>query len=164
MPNLWAPWRMDFIEDLRNKSEGCIFCKLQEKGDDRKQLVLARTPHAYVVMNKYPYNSGHLLVVPNGHKEKLTDLSADEQAELMRLTAHAVDILMTALNAEGANCGVNIGRAGGAGLTDHVHMHVVPRWSGDTNFMPIMSDTRSMPEYLESTYDKLIGGFEKIVK
>ena len=164
MSNMWAPWRMEFIEDLRNKPDGCIFCKLQEQGDDRERLVLTRTPHAYVVMNKYPYNSGHLLIVPNSHKERLTDLSAEEQSELMRLMGNAVDILMEALNAEGANGGVNIGRAGGAGLTDHVHMHVVPRWSGDTNFMPIMSDTRSMPEYLEQTYDKLVGGFSKITQ
>jgi len=162
MSNIWAPWRMEFIEGLRNKPEGCIFCTLQEEGDDREKLVLARTAHAYVVMNKYPYNSGHLLIVPNGHKEKLTDLSAEEQADLMNLAAQSVDILMDTLNAEGANCGVNVGRAGGAGVADHVHMHVVPRWNGDTNFMPIMSDTRSMPEYLEQTYDKLVGGFSKI--
>jgi len=162
MSNIWAPWRMEFIEGLREKPDGCIFCKLQEKGDDREQLVLSRSKNAYVVMNKYPYISGHLLIVPNGHKEKLTDLSAEEQADLMRLAAESVDILMVTLNAEGANCGVNIGRAGGAGVTDHVHMHVVPRWNGDTNFMPIMSDTRSMPEYLEQTYDKLIDGFKKL--
>lgn len=162
MSNIWAPWRMEFIESLRNKPDGCIFCNLQEKGDDREKLVLARTAHAYVVMNKYPYNCGHLLIVPNGHKEKLTDLTDEEQAELMRLAAQSVDILMEALHAEGANCGVNVGRAGGAGVIDHVHMHVVPRWNGDTNFMPIMSDTRSMPEYLEQTYDKLVSGFSKI--
>jgi len=162
MSNIWAPWRMEFIEGLRSKPEGCVFCKLKDKGVSREQLVLAQTDHSYVVMNRFPYNSGHLLVVPNSHKEKLTDLSPEEQGDLMRLTAESVDILMNALNAEGANCGVNIGRAGGAGVTDHVHMHVVPRWNGDTNFMPIMSDTRSMPEYLEQTYDKLLSGFSKI--
>ena len=100
--------------------------------------------------------------MPNGHKENLTGLSDEEQADVMRLAAQSVDILMETLNAEGANCGVNVGRAGGAGVTDHVHMHIVPRWNGDTNFMPIMSDTRSMPEYLEQTYDKLVSGFSKI--
>ena len=104
MSNIWAPWRMEFIEGLRNKPDGCIFCELQKEGDDREKLVLARAEHAYVVMNKFPYNSGHLLIVPNSHKEKLTDLSAEEQADLMRLAAESVDILMQALNAEGANC------------------------------------------------------------
>lgn len=162
MHNLWAPWRIHFIEDLRNKSDGCVFCSLREPGDDRTRLILARRTHAYVVMNRYPYNSGHLLIVPTRHHGTLTDLTTDEHVELMQLTAQSVDILTRALNAEGANCGINLGRAGGAGIIDHVHMHVVPRWCGDTNFMPIISDTRSMPEYLEKTYDRLAGEFKNL--
>lgn len=162
MPNLWAPWRMQFIEDLRGKAAGCIFCELQENGDDRERLVLCRWKHSYVVMNRFPYNNGHLLIVPNKHQGRLTDLTDEEQAELMLLNAKSIDILMDALEAEGVNCGINIGRAAGAGIVDHVHMHVVPRWNGDTNFMPLISDTRSMPEYLENTYDRLIDGFKKL--
>jgi len=162
MNNLWAPWRMQFIEDLRDTARGCVFCELCAAGEDRARLVLARHPHAYIVMNRYPYNSGHLLIVPHRHVSALTALGSEEHGELMKLTGHSVDILMRVLNAEGANCGINMGKAGGAGIVDHVHIHVVPRWCGDTNFMPIISDTRSMPEYLENTYDRLVGEFKKL--
>lgn len=162
MGNLWAPWRMEFIEDLRNAAAECIFCQLQHDGDDRERLVLSRGEHAYVVMNKFPYNNGHLLIVPYRHEGRLTSLTSQENAELMYFNAHAADILMEVLGAEGINCGINVGRAAGAGVKDHVHIHVVPRWNGDTNFLPIISDTRSMPEYLTDTYDRLIGEFKKL--
>lgn len=162
MGNLWAPWRMQFIEDLRDKDAGCIFCQLMQAGDDRDRLVLHRRPGAYVVMNRYPYNCGHLLIVPDSHQGKLVDLTAEERDALMMLNAHAVEILTESLGAEGVNCGINIGRAAGAGITDHVHVHVVPRWNGDTNFLPIFSNTRSMPEYLMDTYDKLVKGFDAL--
>ncbi len=164
MNNLWAPWRIQFIEDLREKSDGCIFCEMREPGNDRERLILARFQHAYIVMNRYPYNSGHLLIVPSKHTGKPADLTHEEQAALMELSSQSVEILMDKLGADGANCGMNIGRSAGAGIVDHVHVHVVPRWNGDTNFMPIISDTRSMPEYLESTYGRLVESFKKLEK
>lgn len=164
MSNLWAPWRMKFIEELRDKGSGCIFCELNQDGDDRERLVLCRLKHTYVVMNKFPYNNGHLLIVPNRHQGKLVEFSPEEQGEMMYLNAHSVEILMENLNAEGVNCGLNLGRAAGAGITDHLHVHVVPRWNGDTNFLPLISDTRSMPEYLEDTYDRLVDRFKDLEK
>lgn len=162
MKNLWAPWRMKFIEDLRNKGTGCIFCELQAQTDDSENLVLCRCKHSYVVMNRYPYNNGHLLIVPYRHEELLSSLSKEEQTELMYINAQAIDILIRELGAEGVNGGINIGRAAGAGITDHVHLHLVPRWNGDSNFLPIFSDTRSMPEYLDNTYQKLVKSFKEL--
>ena len=162
MENLWAPWRMKFIEDLRENPQGCFLCEFTQAGDDRERLVLCRLAHAYVVMNRYPYNNGHLLIVPNRHLAKLVDLTDDEHRELSHLNAHAVEILADCLGAEGINCGINVGRAAGAGIIDHVHLHVVPRWNGDSNFLPVLSETRSMPEYLTDTYDRLIQRFKKL--
>ena len=162
MTNLWAPWRMQFIEDLKNRKDGCIFCEMALAGDDRKRLVLHRGKTCYVVMNRYPYNNGHLLVTPYRHVGVIKALTKEEHQEIMELTGASVEIMQTALEAEGINCGINLGKAAGAGIVDHFHMHVVPRWVGDTNFLPVMSETRSMPEYLENTYDRLIGGFKQI--
>ena len=166
MKHLWAPWRMQFIEDLRNKGDGCVFCELAQPTDDasveRERLILHRGDSCYVLMNRYPYNNGHLLIIPYRHVGTLSDLSSDERSEMMSLSSKSIEILSDALSAEGYNCGINVGKAAGAGIADHVHMHVVPRWCGDTNFLPLFSDTSSMPEYLTDTYDRLIGGFEKI--
>ncbi len=162
MDNLWAPWRMQFIEDLRDNPGGCFLCEYAQAGDERERLVLCRLEHTYVVMNRYPYNNGHVLLVPKSHQGKLVDLTDDEHRELSYLNAQAVEILQEQLGAEGVNCGINIGRVAGAGIIDHVHLHVVPRWNGDNNFMPVLSETRSMPEYLENTYDKLVERFKKL--
>jgi ATP adenylyltransferase len=163
MKHLWAPWRMQFIEDLRSKGEGCVFCELAQPSDDpsveRERLVLHRGDKCYVVMNRYPYNNGHLLIIPNRHFGTLADLSSDERSEMMSLSSKSIEVMTEAINAEGYNCGINLGKAAGAGIVDHVHMHVVPRWCGDTNFLPLFSETRSMPEYLTDTYDRLIAGF-----
>jgi ATP adenylyltransferase len=113
-------------------------------------------------MNKFPYNNGHLLIVPKRHQGKLVEFSPEEQSEMMYLNAQSVEILMQVLNAEGVNCGLNLGRAAGAGITEHLHVHVVPRWNGDTNFLPLISDTRSMPEYLEDTYNRLADRFKDL--
>lgn len=162
MNHLWSPWRMEFIEDLRNRTGGCIFCELKAPGDDRARLVLYRGSTCYVLMNKYPYNNGHVLIIPYKHTGSLSDLSREEHSEMMFMSSKSVDILGDALEADGFNCGFNIGKAAGAGIVEHVHLHVVPRWVGDNNFLPIIGDTRSMPEYLEATYDRLIDGFKKL--
>jgi ATP adenylyltransferase len=162
MEHLWAPWRMQFIEELRDAGSGCILCELAQTGDDAGKLVLFRNEHLYVVMNRYPYTNGHLMIVPHRHVDALSALSRDEQTSLMSVCSHSVDILGEALNAEGFNCGMNLGQVAGAGIKDHVHLHVVPRWCGDANFMPIIGDARSMPEYLEATHQRLLPGFEKL--
>lgn len=159
--NLWAPWRMQFIEGARSAATNgpCVFCRLRDAQNDRESLVLHRGKNAYVVLNKFPYNNGHLLIVPNRHVAELHDLSDAEQCEMMALLAKAVQVLRARLGAEGINCGINLGKVAGAGILDHVHVHAVPRWLGDTNFLPVLADTKSLPEYIEKTYDRLSGGF-----
>lgn len=160
MQQLWAPWRMQFIGELRNRSGGCIFCELKAATNDRESLVLDRGGLCYVLMNRFPYNNGHLMIIPYRHVGELKTLSRDEHAEMMQLASKSIDILSSRLEAEGFNCGINLGKCAGAGIVDHVHLHVVPRWCGDTNFLPIFGDARSMPEYLLNTYDRLIEGFK----
>jgi len=153
---------MEFIEGLRDKGSGCLFCEMAGEGDDRGRLLLHRGKHCYTMLNRFPYNNGHIMIVPYSHTGRISELADEELAEMMRLCGHSVDIMERALQAEGFNCGFNIGAVAGAGIRDHVHLHLVPRWNGDSNFMPVISDTRTMPEYLESTYDRLIGEYEKI--
>ncbi|MFH1830983.1 MAG: HIT domain-containing protein [Pseudomonadota bacterium] len=153
---------MKFIEELRLKGTGCLFCELALEGDDGKRLILHRGKLCYAVMNRFPYNNGHLMIVPYKHTGSLAELSDEENAEMMRICSESVRIMQKALEAEGFNCGFNIGAVAGAGIKEHIHLHVVPRWCGDANFLPIIGDTRSMPEYLEDTYNRLIGEFKKI--
>lgn len=152
MKSLWAPWRIDYITG--EKEDGCIFCVKPKEGNDKKNLILHKGETGFIIMNRYPYSNGHLMAVPYRHTNKLSDLSPEERLEMMDLTSKCVDILET-LKAEGFNIGINLGRAGGAGIDDHLHFHIVPRWSGDTNFMPVIADVRVMPEYLEDTYETL---------
>lgn len=165
MDNIWSPWRMEFIEDKRQKEGGapCVFCELGEQNPDNKNLVLYRGQQTYVVMNRFPYTNGHLLVVPFGHSAHLKELSSETHQEILGLTVQCMDIMKEALNAEGFNCGMNVGKVSGCGIEDHYHWHVVPRWNGDTNFMPVLADVRVMPDYLSKTYERLRPGFEKLV-
>jgi ATP adenylyltransferase len=152
--NLWAPWRMQYIVGPR--SDGCILCEKAKGEEDAKNLILARGPFAYVLLNIYPYNSGHLMIAPYRHLECLEILSPEESAEMMAWACKSERILREAFHAEGFNIGVNVGKVAGAGIEDHVHMHVVPRWSADTNFMPVLGETKIIPEYLEQTFAKLL--------
>lgn len=153
MKKHWAPWRISFI--LGPKEKGCIFCKIPRKKDDRKNLILYRGKHNYILLNKFPYNNGHLMVIPYRHFRDLTKLTRLEGAEMMELCGVATKALEKTMHPQGHNLGMNLGTAGGAGIRNHVHMHVVPRWLGDTNYMPILSDTKVLVEYLEDTYDRL---------
>jgi len=155
---LWAPWRMEFI--LGEKESGCVLCRLAKSEDQSNDLVLAKGEHAYVVLNRYPYNNAHLMVVPYQHTESLGDLDAATSAELIKLLGDWTALLKKHLNAEGINIGLNLGKAAGAGIEDHLHFHLVPRWFGDTNFMPVMADTRVLPEALQETYQKLKTAWE----
>jgi len=156
---LWAPWRMAYIGGPR--TEGCLLCDLHREKKDRESLILHRGPRTYVVMNRYPYNNGHLMIVPYRHCADLGQIPAEDSLELMHESQRATRILHRLFGAEGFNVGMNLGKAAGAGVAEHVHVHVVPRWVGDTNFMPVLADTKVMPDYLEATYDKLVPFFHE---
>ena len=156
MKYLWAPWRMDYI--LRDKGKGCFFCeKLREKRNV-KNLILYQGEYVFVIMNKYPYTNGHLMVVPKRHCLDLGQLEANELREIFELLKASAQVLKASLHPHGFNIGMNIGKIGGAG-EDHLHFHIVPRWAGDTNFMPVIGETKIIPEYLEKTYQKLHSTF-----
>jgi len=154
---LWAPWRVEYIRN--EKEEGCFLCRMFAESADRENLILFRGITCAVLMNRYPYNSGHLMVAPFRHIAELDDRTPEEILEMETLTARAIAVLREVMDPQGFNIGINLGAAAGAGLEDHLHQHVVPRWVGDTNFMPVMSDTRVVPEALLETYDLLIEKF-----
>jgi ATP adenylyltransferase len=159
MKTIWAPWRMDYIHE--KKEEGCIFCKKPLEKKDEKNLILYRGKRAFVVMNKFPYNNGHLMIVPKRHCTDLEELNINEFQELFDVMKISTQALKASLSPHGFNIGFNIGKAGGAGK-DHLHLHVVPRWMGDTNFMPTLAETKIIPETLNETYRKLRSVFEDL--
>jgi ATP adenylyltransferase len=156
---LWAPWRMEFI--AAEKPKGCIFCDFPAapEAEDRKNLIVRRGAHAFVILNRYPYTSGHLMVVPRRHGAELGALPAAEYADLMEEVRRAAAALQAAYRPEGINLGMNLGRAAGAGILDHLHWHLVPRWVGDNNFMPVVGDIRVMVDHLDSTWEKVRAGY-----
>lgn len=161
---LWAPWRLDYIRSVASGNEGCFLCQYAAAPDaDSGHLVIARSPHALLVMNKFPYVNGHLLVAPYRHAADLGDLSAEERSSMMELAAHAQKLLFGAMNPQGYNIGINQGRCAGAGLPGHVHMHVVPRWSGDVNFMSVVGQVRVIPQALEQAYSQLHAEHQRLV-
>ena len=158
MERLWAPWRLQYIKNAdRMNEEGCIFCDLpaEDRGHDRDNLILHRGKLSFVIMNRFPYNNGHLMVVPYQHTGSLERLSAEERLELMDLVARSVAVLQRAFSPHGFNIGMNLGRTAGAGIDEHLHFHIVPRWNGDTNFMPVLADTKVISAGLMETYDRL---------
>jgi len=158
METQWAPWRMEYIlsDGECGGPNGCVFCDHPGRTDRlAENLVLCRGPKAYVMMNRFPYNNGHLLVIPYRHTAELGSLDADEHLDVARLIAASIDVLREAVCPGGFNLGVNLGHIAGAGIVDHIHWHVVPRWAGDTNFMPVLADVKSIPEHLASTYARL---------
>ena len=150
---LWAPWRLEYIESADEK-EGCLFC-YAAAGDDEAALVVHRGEHAFVLLNKFPYASGHLMVAPFRHLAELSDLSDEEVLEINRLAGQGMGALAETYSPQGYNLGWNLGRIAGAGVVDHVHLHLVPRWAGDTNFMPVLADVKVLPEHLQDTRRKL---------
>ncbi|HVL33652.1 MAG TPA: HIT domain-containing protein [Actinomycetota bacterium] len=156
MDRIWTPWRMAYIKGEEGH-DGCFLCDFpsDDPQNDRRNLVLVRGALAFIIMNKYPYNSGHLVVAPYRHCARYDDLTLEEHADIAALASRCVRSLQDAYQPEGFNIGVNQGRAAGAGVPDHLHMHVVPRWAGDTNYMTTIGETKVLPEALEDTYDKL---------
>jgi len=152
MKTLWAPWRIEYITG--EKDNGCIFCDKPKEGNDKENLILFKGETSFIIMNRYPYSNGHLMAVPYRHTNNMSELNDNERLELMDLTTKCIEIL-DIMNPDGFNVGMNLGTAGGAGIDDHLHFHIVPRWNGDTNFMPLIGDVKVMPEYLEDTYKTL---------
>ncbi|WP_297520870.1 HIT domain-containing protein [Thermococcus sp.] len=160
MKVLWAPWRIEYIRSP--KHEGCIFCDFPKENRDRERLILYRGKKAFVIMNNYPYNPGHVMVVPYRHVANWEDLTDGELLEIMKLTQLMIKAIKRAMNPDGFNLGVNLGRVAGAGIDSHVHLHIVPRWNGDTNFMPVVADTKVIPESLQEAYDELKRAIEEV--
>ncbi len=156
---LWAPWRMEYIENA-DKDEGCIFCDKPKENQDRGNLIVHRGKMGFVMMNRYPYNNGHLMVVPYQHTDELNTLSHEQKSELFDFLILSKKILTKIMKPQGFNIGMNLGRIAGAGIVDHLHFHVVPRWSGDTNFMPILGHTNVVSEGLMETWEKLNRAFK----
>lgn len=154
METIWAPWRMEYL--MSEESGGCIFCEKPAENDDRKNLILLRTELSFIMLNAYPYNNGHLMIAPFRHLASIRDLTAQERCDLMEAIVTAEGVLERAFAPQGMNVGANLGRCAGAGVPGHVHVHIVPRWDGDTNFMPVIGQTRVMPELLMETYDRLM--------
>ncbi len=157
---IWAPWRLKYVKDAdKNNEDQCVFCAKPALGDDETALVVHRGENAFVILNLYPYTSGHLMVAPFEHIGALQDIEPEVLAEMMDLAQQAIRKMESVYSPEGFNIGVNQGRVAGAGVEGHIHLHVVPRWAGDNNYMPVLADTRVMPQSLEETYDALEGGF-----
>jgi ATP adenylyltransferase len=153
MRHLWSPWRLEYL--TAPKTDGCIFCQAVRGDDDRENLVLLRGERAFLILNRYPYNNGHFMVVPYSHVPSLEDLDGPTLTEMMLLLNRGLAALRTSMSPDGFNLGANLGRVAGAGIEEHVHLHAVPRWLGDTNFMPVIGDMRVVPETWLQTYDGL---------
>lgn len=157
MKLLWAPWRMNYI--LSKKDKGCIFCELPKQNNDRENLIIYRSKYNFVIMNRYPYNNGHIMVVPYIHVFSLDNLSDEILLDFMKVTQHSINSIKKAFMPDGFNIGINIGRIAGAGMEEHIHLHMVPRWAGDTSFMTVFDEIRVIPEHLMQTYDRLYSAF-----
>ena len=155
MEHLWAPWRMAYIDPSGAKEQGCIFCVKPQEDRDEENLILYRGERCFVLMNLFPYNNGHLMIAPYAHVPDIERLDAETLTEMMLTAQKSLAALRAAMRPDGFNMGINQGTVAGAGIADHVHFHVVPRWNGDTNFMPVLADTKVMPDYLRNTYRQL---------
>ncbi len=154
MEHLWSPWRMEYIQGEKNV-EGCVFCIAAEGPEDEKNLVVFRGKYSFVILNRYPYNTGHLMVVPYEHHPSIETLEPEVRCEMMELASRAIPLLAEVYHPQGFNLGINIGSAAGAGIREHVHFHILPRWDGDTNFMSSLAGTRVLPESLEESYQRI---------
>ncbi len=160
MKTLWAPWRMDYVEGRVGRSTGCIFCAAPDRPHSREHLILSRTPLAVVLLNRFPYANGHLLVAPARHVADLTELNGEENRALMQSVQKSVTILRSHLAPHGFNIGLNLGKVAGAGISAHLHWHVVPRWEGDHNFITVVGEVRTVPEHIDNTFDRLLADFQ----
>lgn len=155
MDQLWAPWRMSYVSTVDKKDEGCVFCIKPTQQEDRANHILYRGTTAFVIMNLYPYNNGHLMVIPYQHTSDMLDIPAETASEMWSLLALSKKALSAAIRPDAFNIGMNIGRTAGAGIDQHIHMHIVPRWNGDTNFMPVIGKTKIISQGIDDTYEML---------
>ncbi len=162
MEHIWSPWRMEYIQN-ENKKRQCIFCDALADQNDLENLVIYRADTAFIMLNRYPYTSGHIMIIPNQHTGILDDLGSQTLNEIMELSVKITQVLNALYHPEGFNLGMNIGKAAGAGIADHVHLHIVPRWNGDTNFMSSVGETRVLPESLDQTLYRVIQMWEKLI-
>jgi ATP adenylyltransferase len=160
MERLWAPWRLQYI--TQEKPPGCIFCDKPLAGDDRASYIVRRGTHAFVILNAFPYNNGHIMVAPYAHLADVEALPPDTLHEMMDLTQQCTRALKLVFEPDGLNIGFNLGTAAGAGIKDHLHLHLVPRWQGDTNFMPVIGDVRVIPQSLDQSYQLLSDAFQQL--
>ena len=163
MKNLWAPWRMQYILGPKCR-DGCVLCAPEHTEEDEDRLIVYRSSHVFVMLNRYPYASGHLMVIPYRHVSDITDLTAEEAADLMAVVQLSCRVLREVSRPQGLNVGLNLGEAAGAGIGMHMHMHVVPRWNGDSNFMAVLDDVRVIPEALTETCRRLAPVFLKLAE
>ncbi|MHB1050780.1 MAG: HIT family protein [Bacteroidota bacterium] len=164
MKRLFSPWRSKYIQSFKSekpRKDASLFTRVLKEKKDRKNLIVVRRKYCFVMMNLYPYNSGHLMIIPYKKTSRLSDLSAAEYAEIMHTAADMMKILEKIMRPQGFNFGANIGRAAGAGIDDHIHFHIVPRWNGDTNFMPVLNDIKVVSEEMEATYNKIRAEIER---
>ena len=162
MDRMWAPWRLEYIVSVDDEKDGCIFCDLPQEKNDKKNLIVYRDELCYVIMNKYPYNNGHIMVVPYEHKSDMLDLSDDILYNTQQVTKKAIRALKELMHPHGFNVGLNVGRPAGAGIDEHIHYHIVPRWNGDTNCMPVLANTKVVSEAIDQTCEKLTKKFKEI--
>jgi ATP adenylyltransferase len=159
MKVVWAPWRMEYVgSDQEN--EGCIFCPGNDRTQDEKKLILYRSDWSIVLMNRFPYSNGHLLIAPLRHTSSFDSLSPDEKLDLLNMVERSASVLRDVMDPAGFNIGMNLGKVAGAGVEDHMHFHIVPRWSGDTNYMTVLGEVRIIPEHIQATYEKLLPFFK----
>lgn len=163
MKRLWAPWRMEYIlDEIKKPNTSCIFCDFPREKDDKKHLIVYRSQKCFVILNKYPYNNGHAMVVPYEHTPDLLELDDSILLDIQQTIQKTVQVLRNVMNPHALNIGMNLGRAAGAGIDMHLHYHIVPRWEGDTNFMPVISGTKVVSESLNKTYQKVAAEFHKL--
>lgn len=155
MNKLWAPWRLEYIVSVDKEKDGCIFCDLPKEDSDKKNLIVYRDEYCFIILNKYPYNNAHVMVVPYEHKSDLLELSDNILLNTQQVTKKVVKVIKELMNPHGFNIGINIGRPAGAGIDEHLHYHIVPRWNGDTNCMPVLANTKVISEALDQTWEKL---------
>lgn len=159
MDYLWTPWRYAYVSNAE-KTSGCVFCEAAKGSDDEKNLVVHRAQYCFVILNAYPYTPGHVMVVPYAHLDELTKLPAEAASEMMALSQRMEALLRQLYRPDGINLGMNIGKAAGAGIAGHIHMHVLPRWVADANFVSVVCETRVLPEILEDTWKRMTGAFK----
>lgn len=162
MENLWAPWRMEYIAGHDKKVDGCVFCEAIKNPDDHANHIVFRGKYSFVILNKFPYNNGHIMIIPNQHTNDWLKLPDNVQAECYKMINLSISAIRKVFSPDALNLGMNLGKAAGAGIDEHVHFHILPRWEGDTNFMPVIAGTKVISESLDSAYTKLKQAFSEI--